>query len=56
VGPAGAGPAERQARQVICRGAVEESGGRAQLLGDPVHRRDVDLGTGNGGSTIESHA
>ena len=54
--PAGAGAAESQLRQVICHGAVEEFGGGAQLVGDPVHRRDVDLGAGETGSAIESHA
>jgi hypothetical protein len=41
---------------VIAYGAVDESGGSAQLFGDPLHCRDVDFGTGKSGSTIESHA
>jgi hypothetical protein len=41
---------------VIAEGAVDKFGGSAQLVGDPMRRRDVDLGTGKSGLTIESHA
>jgi hypothetical protein len=44
---------------VIAERAVDELGGTAQLVGDPMHRRDVDPGAGKSGVsylTIESHA
>jgi hypothetical protein len=57
--PTGIGPAECQTCQVIAHGAVDQVGGSAQLVGDSVHRRDVDPGSGEcsvSSSTIESHA
>jgi hypothetical protein len=54
---AGTGPAESQPRHVVAHSAVDEFGGSAQLVGDPMHRCDVDPSAAKSTySTIESHA
>ena len=53
------GTSESQPSQVLTHRGVDECGGAAQLVGDPVHRPDVDPGAGKSAvsySSIESHA